>query len=206
MQVKREAASRDIVVVYTAQQPSTRLFRGFDQLMILSQGRQAFLGTAEYALTYFDQIGHPCPIDLDPTEYYVSLVSPVVSDDETVQKILEDWQLNDRGEYLVSSFNEGPMSSLVRYQNSRCHEITLLLRRQSLSVMSHPTLYLGRCMLVLVSNVLLAVLFWRTRDLNQDQALQKFWLVMLFCFLPTGSECKRTNNKFWYTFPSLFRF
>jgi len=62
-----------IISVATIHQPSGKVFRSFDQLMILSKGRMAFAGSVDEAQAYFERIGYPCPSNTNPAGKYILL-------------------------------------------------------------------------------------------------------------------------------------
>ena len=47
---------------------STKVYNGFDEVMILSKGREAFSGTIKSAPGYFQEIGYPIPDQMNPAE------------------------------------------------------------------------------------------------------------------------------------------
>ena len=60
------ARSENLIVMCTIHQPSTKVYNGFDQVMILSKGREAFTGDVKDAAPYFDSIGYPLPVQTNP--------------------------------------------------------------------------------------------------------------------------------------------
>ena len=67
-EIVRVAKEERLIIICTIHQPSTKVFNGFDQLMILSKGRSAFVGNVEDAVPYFAELGHPCPTAMNPAE------------------------------------------------------------------------------------------------------------------------------------------
>ena len=57
------AKQENLVIVATIHQPSTKVFDGFDQVMILSGGRTAYCGEASAALEY---VGTNAPLKTIP--------------------------------------------------------------------------------------------------------------------------------------------
>merc|ERR1712185_404339 len=60
------AAQEDLAIVATIHQPSTKVYDGFDQVMLLSGGREAFCGASRDAIGYFEGIGHAMPRHTNP--------------------------------------------------------------------------------------------------------------------------------------------
>jgi ABC-type multidrug transport system ATPase subunit len=47
-----------LIIICSIHQPSTKVYSGFDQLMILSKGREAFVGNADAASAYYTNAMH----------------------------------------------------------------------------------------------------------------------------------------------------
>jgi energy-coupling factor transporter ATP-binding protein EcfA2 len=72
-EIVRVAKEERIIIVCTIHQPSTKVYNGFDQLMIMSRGRQAFSGDVKEAIPHFESIGYPCPPATNPAEVCLRL-------------------------------------------------------------------------------------------------------------------------------------
>ena len=67
-EIVQMARSENLIILCTIHQPSTKVYNGFDQVMILSKGREAFAGDVHEAIPYFESIGFPCPSNTNPAE------------------------------------------------------------------------------------------------------------------------------------------
>jgi ABC-type multidrug transport system ATPase subunit len=88
-EIKRVAEEEHIIVICTIHQPSTKVYNGFDQVMLLSKGREAFVGNANAASAYFDSIGHTLPPATNPAEHLLDVVNADFSSSEEVDKMLD---------------------------------------------------------------------------------------------------------------------
>ena len=70
-EIVRVAKDERLIICCSIHQPSTKVFKGFDQLMILSRGREAFTGDLNEAPKYFESIGCPVPDQMNPAEVCV---------------------------------------------------------------------------------------------------------------------------------------
>ena len=59
----QQLARRGRTVVCTIHQPQSSIFQLFDKVMLLCQGRMAYLGLTEDAVHYFNDLGYPCDIE-----------------------------------------------------------------------------------------------------------------------------------------------
>jgi hypothetical protein len=211
-EIKRVAVEQRLIVVFTTSQPSTKLYDGFDQLMILTQGRQAFVGDRKLAPSYFGDIGYPCPENDNATEYFLSLVSLDLSNDETIEILLNSWEQGKKdgtsstdGLYEASNDREDVQSDIMQaphvnengqsdtvqipHVNFRA-EVVILFRRQWLGMTREPALYLylGRCILFLLANLFLAFVYWKVREVTQNHALNILWLLIWMYIIPATSK------------------
>ena len=68
------AQQKGLIIVATIHQPSSKVYSNFDEVMILSKGREAYSGTAPGAVEYFASIGKPIPDHTNPAEFFLDLV------------------------------------------------------------------------------------------------------------------------------------
>lgn len=77
----RELASNPVrprTVIATIHQPSSQAYKLFDQLNLIADGRNAYLGSASGVIPYFEAFGplFACPERMNPSDYFLSLLSP----------------------------------------------------------------------------------------------------------------------------------
>jgi ABC-type multidrug transport system ATPase subunit len=65
-EIVRVANVERLIILCTIHQPSTKVYNRFDELMILSRGRTAYIGPVKDAVSYFDDIGYPLPLRTNP--------------------------------------------------------------------------------------------------------------------------------------------
>lgn len=76
------AAKRNTAILCTIHQPSSELFAMFDQVLLLAEGRVAFFGDPEEAIDFFGENGYKCPINYNPAEYLINVLSSDVGTTE----------------------------------------------------------------------------------------------------------------------------
>ncbi|EJT48418.1 hypothetical protein A1Q1_02550 [Trichosporon asahii var. asahii CBS 2479] len=72
--IKRIAEAEGIIVIATIHAPSIEALSLFDKMMILAQGRTAFLGTLQQANDRCNAIGFPIPEYMNPANHLLDLV------------------------------------------------------------------------------------------------------------------------------------
>eukprot|EP01103_Thecamoeba_quadrilineata_P019614 TRINITY_DN8020_c0_g1_i1.p1 TRINITY_DN8020_c0_g1~~TRINITY_DN8020_c0_g1_i1.p1 ORF type:complete len:638 (-),score=117.52 TRINITY_DN8020_c0_g1_i1:183-2096(-) len=89
-------------IVTTLHQPSSQAFYMFDKVILLSDGRMAYIGPPLGAVAYFSRLGYECPAQYNPADYLLELVDEDVSSGERSYKmrdgILDSWIANKEKE------------------------------------------------------------------------------------------------------------
>eukprot|EP00966_Prymnesium_polylepis_P275242 6359139-Prymnesium_polylepis.2 len=82
------AKTRNIAILCTIHQPSAAVFEGFDDLLVLAEGRAAYFGPAAELGEHLNSIGH-APDGANPSEVMLNLVNRDFTVDADVDKALE---------------------------------------------------------------------------------------------------------------------
>ncbi|OQV17116.1 Protein white [Hypsibius exemplaris] len=69
--VLKDMAARGKTVLVTIHQPSSEVFAMFDRLLLMSEGRVAYLGRADQAKDFLSRLGYPCPPNFNPADHYI---------------------------------------------------------------------------------------------------------------------------------------
>ncbi|CAG2106905.1 unnamed protein product [Medioppia subpectinata] len=69
-------------IVCTIHQPSSQVFALFDHLLLMTDGRVAFMGTNDNARNFFATHGYICPLAYSPSDYYMNQLA-ITSQPET---------------------------------------------------------------------------------------------------------------------------
>lgn len=184
----RVAKEEKLIVVCTIHQPSTRVYNGFDKVMVLSRGREAFSGDATDAVPYFDNIGHPCPQAMNPAEFFLDLVNSDFSEEATVDKILGTWELKRLTEGVVETGSKFDHQTGVPQNGTffDLKELQIVLSRHFRLIIRDPILYIGRCLIFLASGLLFALVYLSARAYTQDQAVNKMWISLWLLAVPSN--------------------
>eukprot|EP00538_Stauroneis_constricta_P011077 CAMPEP_0119551744 /NCGR_PEP_ID=MMETSP1352-20130426/4913_1 /TAXON_ID=265584 /ORGANISM="Stauroneis constricta, Strain CCMP1120" /LENGTH=649 /DNA_ID=CAMNT_0007597857 /DNA_START=239 /DNA_END=2188 /DNA_ORIENTATION=+ len=202
-EISRVAKEENLIIVCTIHQPSTKVYNGFDQVMIMSRGRQAFSGDVDKAAPYFDRIGYPMPDATNPAEHFLDLVNSDFSGEEEVEHILSLWDqhksknASSHGgsthgtEHDVDGTdgNDGD-DEAVGVEKLKgtgfMAELGIMFKRHSLLIGRDPILYLGRCFIFLVMCTVFAFVYWNARDNELDQLYSKMWIQLWLASVPTN--------------------
>ncbi len=176
------AKSEKIIIITSIHQPSTKVYNKFDLVMLLSKGKQAYMGKAKEAPQYFAHIGYPMEEMTNPAEFLLDLVNADFSSDESVDKILEEWNKHKASEPSVglqkgrdSVAIRNAFLDLVKNQRSLVHELKVLFRRHAFMIAKDPFLYVGRSAVIFAASILFSLAYWNSRERVQDQAVNYFF-------------------------------
>ena len=202
-EITRVAKDEQLVIVCTIHQPSTKVYNGFDQVMILSRGREAFMGDVGDAAPYFESIGHPMPENTNPAEHFLDLVNSDFSGEEDVTKILDQWAGTQGANPSTHGANPSTHDSNKNggsdddnvgadrvddmHDTSAVKEVSIMFSRHFTLISRDPILYLGRCVIFLISCSLFGFVYWNARKFETDQMFNKFWVQVWFSSVPTNS-------------------
>ncbi|XP_064110932.1 protein white-like [Macrobrachium nipponense] len=84
--VMKQMAEKGKTVITTIHQPSSEVFGMFDRLLLMAEGRVAFLGEMDEALAFFRGLNMPCPDKFNPSDFFIDQLS-VEPGNETYDKV-----------------------------------------------------------------------------------------------------------------------
>jgi ABC-type multidrug transport system ATPase subunit len=76
-QVLKKVANAGASVLFTIHQPSSEIFNSFDRLILMNMGRVMFQGAVEDVPSYFEERGHPCPLNYNPADWIMNVAQSV---------------------------------------------------------------------------------------------------------------------------------
>ena len=127
------AQEENLCIVATIHQPSSKVYQRFDQVMILSGGREAFCGKVGDTKPYFEKLGYPLVDDTNPAEFFLDLVNDDFVDQAEVDKILDVWEAAKKGGGSPAATVAGGNHQAARLEAGR-HGLQPLEERRELVV------------------------------------------------------------------------
>lgn len=107
VQVLKRLTQKNKTIILTIHQPSSEIFGMFDKLLLMAEGRVAFLGNPNEASTFFTSLEAPCPTNYNPADFYVEHLAVVPGREpesrEKIQKICDAFAVS---EYSIKISNE----------------------------------------------------------------------------------------------------
>lgn len=77
-QVLKKVANAGATVMFTIHQPSSEVFFGFDQVILLNKGQVMYQGAVTEVAEYFTTRGYPCPQTYNPADWIMVRFTPTV--------------------------------------------------------------------------------------------------------------------------------
>lgn len=78
-------------VITTIHQPSSALFRSFDQILMLSEGSVVYFGTPMHSLDFLAEHGMACPPGYNAADHWMDLLVTQDRDLESAKKLVSAW-------------------------------------------------------------------------------------------------------------------
>lgn len=185
--IKELAQKDNLIIVASIHQPSAKVYEGFDQMMLLSKGRVAYNGPAKDAEAYFGAQGFETPSNMSAAEYFLDLVNADFTSDEDVGKVLDSWEghkQNNQQEEDLEIVQQAPADEKSKV--GIMTQCSVMLRRHTSIALRDPTLYLGRGLIFLFTNLFFSIIYIGQRQRDQDQVLNKVWLSIWFIGVPSN--------------------
>uniref|UniRef100_A0A0P4ZDT8 Protein white n=1 Tax=Daphnia magna TaxID=35525 RepID=A0A0P4ZDT8_9CRUS len=105
VQVLKNIASTGKTVVCTIHQPSSEVFALFDRILLMAEGRTAFLGPVSDALSFFSSQGLPCPPNYNPADYYIHTLATVpgqeIESRKKSKEICDSYESSQAGQQIL---------------------------------------------------------------------------------------------------------
>ena len=99
VEILRSLAEQGKTIVCTIHQPSSQVFAMFDKVLLMAEGKVAYMGPLGDAYNFFGNIGFPCPDKFNPADHYVHVLA-VTKDEEEVCR--------QRIDAICRQFDEAP--------------------------------------------------------------------------------------------------
>ena len=118
-------ASAGKTVICTIHQPSSEVFAMFDRILLMADGKTAYLGTISEALDFFTGLGMPCPSNFNPADHFIFSLATVpgfeVQSREKIANICECYTQSDNGRNVAATVDSWHRHEAAE-QNAGTHE------------------------------------------------------------------------------------
>ncbi|KAH9418915.1 ABC-2 type transporter [Dermatophagoides pteronyssinus] len=167
-------------IICTIHQPSSETFQMFQNLLLLADGRVAYFGEIKSAIQHFATIGHQCPENYNPADFFVHELAVVPGKEmecrkkinricDYFERSIRDRQNSDSLHSLGSSTFSSQLrrqKRQSRYKTNRWQQYMALTWRSHLTVIREPALTYVRLSQALMNSIILGLIFFSQ---NYDQ-------------------------------------
>jgi len=172
-------------VLCTIHQPRSNIFSLFDQLLLLTSGRVAYMGPAQFAMGYFENLGCQMNFASNPADWMLDLItSTTIEEDEggtQPQAVQSDIDFpaayessatfaqvkEELATYQPSEEEKRTMERLAeldKYATGYVRQAVILFFRNSLSNIRNPSIIWVRLFQSILMACLVGSIFWQVPD------------------------------------------
>jgi hypothetical protein len=182
--------------VCTIHQPSAAVFSGFNQVLVLSEGRVAFCGERDKMAPHFASIGKPLRTRdsnngaaaklkaANPAEAVLDLISKDISSREEVATVLDAWQSSGQGAPKPPPADMAT-ATLEPRAIGACSQTMVVLHRQFYLAFNDPLQYMARFVICPFVCAFFGVVYVASREHVQEQVpFRLFYLWWILCIPP----------------------
>eukprot|EP01119_Soliformovum_irregulare_P020712 TRINITY_DN675_c0_g1_i1.p1 TRINITY_DN675_c0_g1~~TRINITY_DN675_c0_g1_i1.p1 ORF type:complete len:842 (+),score=177.45 TRINITY_DN675_c0_g1_i1:111-2636(+) len=193
--LKRLALQRHRTIIVSIHQPRSNIFSMFDNVLLLAEGKQVYFGSAMEILPHFAALGHPCPVNYNPADFLIDLVS--MSNRDTILKLVSEYPASDQATSTQLNINNSiqqrkPLdeSSDAEFNSTWFTQLFQLSKRTLVHNLRNPYLLRTQYVVSLVLAFILGNIFWKVGDDIvgvQDRAGCLFFIIALLSFSSLSS-------------------
>ncbi|KOC62606.1 Protein white [Habropoda laboriosa] len=219
--VLKDLAARGKTIIATLHQPSSELFALFDRILLMAEGRVAFMGTTSQACAFFDTLGAACPSNYNPADYFVQMLAVVpgqeISCRHAIKTVCDTFQKSELGmkialeaEAINGEFEDSLRNSKYSesnrspYKATWCEQFRAVLWRSWLSVIKEPILIKVRLLQTIMVSLLIGVVYFGQR-LDQDGVMNINGALFIFLTNMTFQNVFAVINVFCAELPIFLR-
>ncbi|OXU28894.1 hypothetical protein TSAR_016626 [Trichomalopsis sarcophagae] len=169
---------------YMAHQPSSELFSMFSKILLIAEGRVAFMGSTEEADEFFKSLGASCPNNYNPADFYIQLLAVVPGREyacrHAIHKVCDQFECSNLGkkiskkvENIIDFVEENHYKDKnmqiknFTYKASWLEQFKAVLWRSWLSVIKEPILIKVRLLQTIMVSLLIGIIYLNQK-LDQD--------------------------------------
>lgn len=186
----KKLANDGVTIIAVIHQPSQKVFSMFDDLLLLSEGRQMYFGEVNKVRSHFSSLGFSASSDEGTAEYVIECISRITGDKETEAKSLERFdRLSSDAQKMSNKINFKSDRITPRKRNffgevERARPATNFLRQFKLLLMrSLNEVFRGKGAIIIkiVQQVTLGLVYGSIYHLGTDQSsiMDRFGLLSL---------------------------
>ncbi|XP_053662239.1 protein white isoform X1 [Anopheles marshallii] len=221
LQVLKGMAMKGKTIILTIHQPSSELYCLFDKILLVAEGRVAFLGSPYQSAEFFSQLGIPCPPNYNPADFYVQMLAIAPAKEaecrDMIKKICDSFAVSPIarevletasvvGKGMDEPYMLQPMEGVgsTGYRSSWWTQFYCILWRSWLSVLKDPMLVKVRLLQTAMVATLIGSIYFG-QVLDQDGVMNINGSLFLFLTNMTFQNVFAVINVFSAELPVFLR-
>jgi len=174
LELLSDLAKMGKTVICTIHQPSSQIYSTFDKLLLLAEGKTAYLGDAEKASNFFATVNYPCPTNFNPADHFVQVLAVVPGKEEecrnTIDTICDAFNNSETGLETRALVKEAETEINEKYQKdanryspykaSWSEQFSALAWRQALALIKDPMIVQVRLIQAFVIAIILGTIYY----------------------------------------------
>lgn len=221
VQSLKALAEKGKTVLCTIHQPSSDVFALFNNVLVMAEGRVAFMGTAEDALEFYRSVGYPCPVNYNPADFYILTMAVVPGREQEcqqrIEKICDRFDSTDNARRILQEnvdvkqnptrsgiIYEEAISHSSRYEASWLQQFKAVFVRSFRTVLREPMVTRVRVIQTIVIAVVLGLIYLQL-DVTQTGVMDINGVLFLLLMNMTFSNVFGVLNSFPLETPIFLR-
>lgn len=216
-------AARGRVILCTIHQPSSDIFAMFNQMLLLAEGRTAFMGSQQQAMEFFSKLEHPCPLNFNPADHYILTLAVEPGNEaecrnrthhicDTFSNSLEAKVIFDQTEEILNTAQEKKSDPVVeqalaggsRYESSWIKQFRYLFWRAWVGMLRDVILFRVRIAQVFFVGIIVGLVYLRL-SLEQKSVMSINGAIFLLITNTSFSNLFAVVNSFPLELSVFFR-
>ncbi|KAL8617477.1 hypothetical protein ACOMHN_048115, partial [Nucella lapillus] len=207
----QEMAAQGRTVLCIIHQPSSDIFALFHRVLLVAEGRVAFMGTCPEAMKFFSRLNHVCPPNFNPSDFFVLTLAIEPGKEKEcrskVNAICDSFQKTTSATEIKQAINEATARSkenggLIqdafrsesRYEASWVQQFRVVLWRGWVSLFRNVFLFRVRLIQNVIFSILLGLIFLQ-QDYDQRGVMNiNGALFVLILNMSTSSATSVVNS------------
>ncbi|KAK7507421.1 hypothetical protein BaRGS_00001356 [Batillaria attramentaria] len=166
VQTLQTMAEKKRTILCNIHQPSSEIFAMFNEVLLLAEGRVAFMGSSAQAMEFFQRLNFTCPTNFNPADFFVLTLAIRPGQEEECKKrvqavcdaFVDTQEAQDIKDCIEDLTNSGKHGETAVFAS--------LVWRSWISLMRDVVLFRVRVMQTLVIALILGLIYLRL-DLDQ---------------------------------------
>ncbi|CAL4117650.1 unnamed protein product [Meganyctiphanes norvegica] len=222
VEVMKDLATRfNKCIISTIHQPSSEVFALFDRVLLMAEGRVAFLGYTSDAIKFLHSMGRPCPENFNPADFFISTlaIQPGQEDEcrQWVDKICDTFSVSEKGKDMeeaikVNMETKENTSDLLNttkeskspYKASWGAQFSAVFKRAWLENIREPMILRVKLLQTIMTALLVGIIYLG-QDLTQDGVSNISGALFLIITNMTFQNTFGTVNTFCTQIPIYLR-